>query len=226
MTLSVDIYSDVVCPWCFVGKRRLEQALQKLGDRYETRIAWHPFELNPGIPREGIVRTAYRKAKFGSLAAAQALDARLTKVGATVGIPFAFDRIRRTPNTFDAHRLLWFAQRRELQDRLVEALFRGYFIEGADLGDRQLLVGIAGGSGLSGAEVERFLVGDEGAAAVREDEARAWRMGINGVPHFIINGEYAVPGAQNAEILASVFEEVMSRGATHAAVHGPAEDHA
>src|SRR4029077_5692503 len=126
--------SDVICPWCFIGKRRLENALRTLPGDVETQVVWHPFELNPEMPRGGIDRRAYRQAKFGSPEASRALDARPAAAGATEGIVFAFDRILRTPNTFDAHRLIWLAQRESRQDPIVEALFRGYFLEGADLG--------------------------------------------------------------------------------------------
>jgi len=215
--LTVDIISDVVCPWCFIGKRRLEKALRALGGRHGIRITWRPFELNPDVPREGIDRKAYREAKFGSLEASHALDARLMTVGATEGISFAFERIQRTPNTLDAHRLIWLAQREGLQDDVVEALFRGYFLEGRDVGDRGTLIEIGASNGLRSTMVEHVLESEQGVAAVRQEEAKAWQMGIHGVPHFVVNGRYSIPGAQNAEILASEFEEAMTMPAPEAA---------
>jgi predicted DsbA family dithiol-disulfide isomerase len=208
--VHVDVVSDVICPWCFIGKRRLEKALRTLPGDVETQVVWHPFELNPEMPRAGIDRRAYRQAKFGSAEASQALDARLTAAGATEGIVFAFDRILRTPNTFDAHRLIWLAQRESLLDPIVEALFRGYFLEGADIGARATLVDIAVASGLNRDRVDGFLESDEGGAAVRQAEAEARRLGIHGVPHFIINGKYAISGAQSAEILAAAFDRVLT----------------
>jgi predicted DsbA family dithiol-disulfide isomerase len=208
--LHVDVVSDVICPWCFIGKRRLEKALRALGDQVEAQVVWHPFELNPEMPREGIDRRGYREAKFGGLEASRALDARLTAAGAHEGIPFAFDRIRRTPNTLDGHRLIWFAQREALQDPIVEALFRKYFLEGEDIGQRETLVDVAAASGLSSGLVDRFLQSDDGVADVWRAEAEAWSLGIHGVPHFIIDGKYAISGAQSAEILAAVFERVLT----------------
>jgi predicted DsbA family dithiol-disulfide isomerase len=209
VVVHVDVVSDVICPWCFIGKRRLEKALRTLPGDVETQVVWHPFELNPEMPRAGIDRRAYRQAKFGSPEASRALDARLAAAGATEGIVFAFDRILRTPNTFDAHRLIWLAQRESRQDPIVEGLFRGYFLEGADIGARETLVDIAVASGLSRERVDGFLESDESVAAVRHAEAEAWRLGIHGVPHFIINGKYAISGAQSAETLAAAFERVL-----------------
>jgi len=208
--LHVDVVSDVICPWCFIGKRRLEKALRTFADRVEAQVVWHPFELNPEMPREGIERRAYREAKFGSLEASRALDARLAAAGASEGIGFAFDRIPRTPNTFDAHRLIWLAQRESLQEPIVEALFRRYFLEGVDIGDRKTLVDVAIAGGLSRERVEGFLESDDGVASVRQAEAEASSLGIQGVPHFIINGKYAVSGAQSAEVLTGVFDRVLS----------------
>jgi predicted DsbA family dithiol-disulfide isomerase len=208
--LHVDVVSDVICPWCFIGKRRLEKALRALAPQVEPQVVWHPFELNPEMPREGTERRAYRRAKFGSLEASQALDARLAAAGATEGIPFAFDRIRRTPNTFDAHRLIWFAQRESVQEPIVEALFRTYFLEGQDIGQRTTLVDVAVASGMDRERAERFLEGDEGAAAVRQAEAEAWSLGIHGVPHFVIDGKFAVSGAQSAEVLTAVFDRILT----------------
>ncbi len=148
MGLDIHIVSDVVCPWCYVGKRRLERALQTLDGRYEYRVTWRPFELNPGMPPEGMDRRQYLEGKFGSAPAVRQLEARVAAAGSEEGLDFAFDKIRRTPNTFDAHRLIWLAQREGLQDAVVEGLFRGYFIEGADLSRRETLIEIAGKAGL------------------------------------------------------------------------------
>jgi predicted DsbA family dithiol-disulfide isomerase len=130
MTLTVDVISDVICPWCYIGKRRLEKAVRALGGRHPVAICWYPFELNPRLPPEGLDRREYRTAKFGSWERSQELDAHVAAAGAGEGIPFAFDRIRRTPNTFDSHRLIWLAGLAGMQDAVVEALFRGLLHRG------------------------------------------------------------------------------------------------
>src|SRR5262249_28657201 len=130
MSLQVEVFSDVICPWCYIGKHRLEKALRLLGTEAPAEVVWRPFELNPGMPGAGIPRREYRTAKFGSWERAQALDARVARSGAQDGIPFAFERMERTPNTLKAHRLIWLAQREGVQNALVDALFRAYFTEG------------------------------------------------------------------------------------------------
>ena len=217
--------SDVICPWCFVGKRRLEKALRALAartDSVEPEVVWHPFELNPEMPRDGIDRRAYREAKFGSLETSRGLDARLTAVGLDEGVPFAFERIRRTPNTFDAHRLIWLAQQEFVQEPVVEGLFRKYFLEGEDVGQRAVLLDVAIASGLARDQVERFLEDGDGSTAVRQAEAEAWNLGIHGVPHFVINGKYSISGAQRAEVFAGAFERVLTREVPAAAPPGGA----
>jgi predicted DsbA family dithiol-disulfide isomerase len=139
MKLIIEVFSDVICPWCYIGKRRLEKARERLGARHDVEILWRPFELNPGMPAEGIDRRAYRTAKFGSWERSLELEARVAAVGAEVGIAFAFDRISRTPNTFHAHRLIGHSRALGCQQSLVEALFRAYFLEGRDIGDRRVL---------------------------------------------------------------------------------------
>lgn len=210
--LRIEVFSDVVCPWCFVGKRRLEQALALVrrdhpGRAIEVRVVWKPFELNPGLPPEGVDRAAYRRAKFGSLERSQLLDARLLAVGESVGIAFAFDKIRRTPNTFDAHRLLWLADSLGRQDALAEALFRAYFLDGLNVGDHGVLADLAEASGIPRAQAASLLAGRDGEAEVRTEEDRAWRSGIQGVPHFIIEGAGPISGAQNPEIIAAAIED-------------------
>ncbi|HLW59873.1 MAG TPA: DsbA family oxidoreductase [bacterium] len=209
MRLRIDVVSDVICPWCFVGKRRLEKALRALGSGVEAMVEWHPFQLNPEMPRQGIDRKVYREAKFGDPARSEALDARLTEVGASEGLRFAFDRIRRTPNTFDAHRLIWLARREGAQDHVVEELFRRYFIEGEDVGDRQTLLDVAATCGLDRERADGFLASEAGTADVRQAEAEFRELGIEGVPHFIVDGKYGISGAQSPEILLSAFEQII-----------------
>ncbi len=196
MNLAVDVTvtSDVVCPWCFVGKRRLEAAIRALDGRHEVRVRWHPFQLNPQMPKEGMSRRDYRAAKFGSWEKSLALDAQITTVGAGEGIAFALDRIERTPNTLDAHRLIGLADEAGVQDAVVEALFRAYFCEGRNIGDRETLLDIVAGAGLSRDRTRKVLDGGEGLDAIRAAEGRARERGVRGVPFFVINGELALSG--------------------------------
>ena len=140
----IEIYSDVVCPWCYVGKRRLERALGQLNDRMKAQITWRPFQLNPTMPKEGMDRATYLTAKFGSLDAFRHMEEHLLAAGTAEHIPFAFEKMVRTPNTFMAHRLIWYAEQQGLQDAAVESLFRGYFTEGVDIGSVPVLGQLAG----------------------------------------------------------------------------------
>ena len=211
MDLRVDVFSDVVCPWCFVGKRRLERAIELLGDEVMVDVTWRPFQLNPTMPREGIDRREYRAKKFGSLARSEALDAQLAAVGREVGLDFRVDRIARTPNTFDAHRLLRLAHERGVQDAVAETLFRAYFVEGRDVGEHAVLVDVAADSGLDRDDVTRFLAGTEGAAQVADEEAEGRDLGIDGVPFFVVQDTYAISGAQSPDYLAAAFREILRR---------------
>src|SRR5690349_1984425 len=145
--VTIDIYSDVVCPWCYVGKRRLDRALSQLAT-IPTQVTWRPFQLNPTMPKEGMERSAYLEAKFGSLDAFNRLEEQVRAAGAMERISFAFDRIQKTPNTFLAHRLIWLAGQQGRQDAVVEALFKGYFEEGVDIGSSSALADLAGSAGV------------------------------------------------------------------------------
>jgi predicted DsbA family dithiol-disulfide isomerase len=199
--IQVDIISDVICPWCFIGKRRLAKAAAGLPADIRLSVRWLPFELNPHMPAEGMDRVAYRTAKFGSWERAQARDAEVAAIGAQEGIGFRHERMIRTPNSFDAHRLIWLADQAGVQDAMVEALFSAYFVEGRDIGDAAVLAELAVGVGLALPMVESLLAGGEGAAEVREAEANARRQGVSGVPSFIIDGRPAFSGAQQSELM-------------------------
>jgi len=203
---TIEIYSDVVCPWCYVGKRRLERALSQVGGDITT--TWRPFQLNPTMPKEGMDRTAYLEAKFGSLDSFRQLEEHVLAAGASERISFAFEKIARTPNTFAAHRLIWFAEREGCQDAMVDALFRGYFEEGADIGSIAMLVQLAGQAGLSREVVERFLQSNEGTTEVKAEEAAGHKLGIRGVPYFVVDGTYAISGAQPVDIFVSALQRV------------------
>ncbi len=210
MQLTIDIFSDVICPWCYIGKRRLERALL-IASATKPLIRWHAFELNPDMPKQGIERSVYRSRKFGSLSRSRALDDKVEQAGRESGIAFAFDRIERTPNTFDAHRLIWLAGREGSQDEIVEALFRAYFIEGVEIGDRAALIAIAEAGGIAADNARDFLQDGEGSAEVRADQAEASRLGIDGVPYFRINGKPAFSGAQRPELIAELLLEKLRR---------------
>jgi predicted DsbA family dithiol-disulfide isomerase len=209
--MHIDIVSDVICPWCFVGKRRLESALAQRSE-LNADITWRPFQLNPDMAAGGMSRADYLSAKFGGRAHAQRINQAIVDAGATVGIPFAFDKIERTPNTVDAHRLIRFADRHGAANELVDRLFAGYFIEGQDIGDREVLAGIARQAGLDVIEAMKFLAGDSQRAEVIADDAGARRLGINAVPCFIFAGQYAISGAQEPQFFFPVFDLVQNGG--------------
>jgi len=204
--LHVDIYSDVICPWCYVGKRRLERALTSV--RREVRVSWRPFQLNPRMPLGGMNRNAYLEAKFGSLETFRRMEEQLLAAGEVERIPFAFEKIQRTPNTFAAHRLIWHAAREGRQDALVETLFHAYFIEGQDIGDVGTLAQVAAQAGLGPSTAESFLLSDAGIVEVSTEEAAGREIGIRAVPYFVLNGMYAISGAHPSETFVAAFERI------------------
>lgn len=204
--LTVDVVSDVVCPWCFLGKRRLEKAVN-LSDQ-NIAIRWRPFQLDATIPPEGMDRQVYMERKFGVGDRIKKAHEHLTALGAAEGIPFAFDRIKISPNTLDAHRIIRWAGDPELQEKIVEALFRAYFIEGRDIGDRDVLADIAAAAGMNRETIAARLASDDDRAEVQADIRSAQRIGVTGVPTFIVANRYGLVGAQPAEELARAFAEV------------------
>ena len=194
--MKLEVASDVICPWCYIGKRRLEKALKLLDGELQVETSWLPFQLNPGMPKQGMPRAEYRQAKFGSLQRSRSLDARVIDEGKSEGIEFAFDRIERTPNTSAAHQLIAVSQD---QSRVVDALFRAYFEEAKDIGDPKVLAEIAAQCGVQG--------WPENARDVSalEEEVRA--MGITAVPTFIFERRTGVSGAYPAEELAAAIRE-------------------
>jgi predicted DsbA family dithiol-disulfide isomerase len=205
MVVHVDVISDVICPWCFIGKRRLEKAVRALGQQVEVR--WHPLQLNPTMAREGISRREYRTMKFGSWERSLELDARVVAVGKEEGILFAFDRIERTPNTLDAHRLIWFAGEQGFQDAVVEALFRAYFDEARDITQRQTLLDVVAEAGLDREQAEDVLNNGEGQEALREADELGRRYRVDGVPFFIINSKITLSGAQQPDAFLDAFRQ-------------------
>jgi len=202
--LSVDVVSDVVCPWCYLGKRRLALALDRAGGAFAVR--WRPYQLDPTIPAGGMDRRAYLKAKFGDDARLNEIHERLTALGAEVGLAYAFDRIERAPNTLDAHRLIRWATAAGAQDKVVERLFQIYFEEGRDVGDRAVLVEAARECGLNAALVDKRLAAGDDVEAVKAEIAEAQRLGVTGVPFFIFASRFAVAGAQSVDTLVATIE--------------------
>jgi len=210
--LTIDVVSDVVCPWCYIGKRRLEAALAKLREsdpELPVEVRWHPFQLNPDMPREGMPRREYLERKFGGPDRAREIYARVSAAGRSVDIPFAFDAIERQPNTLAAHRLVaWAQSRREGDpDKLVEALFHAYFVDGRYVGDRDELVALAADAGYDADDARRFLQSDELADVVAEADRRSRQMGISGVPFFIFGGKTALSGAQEPAALLEAINQ-------------------
>lgn len=203
--MFVDVIVDTVCPWCYVGKVRFEKALAMRPDRV-VEIGWRPFQLNPGMPRQGKDRRAYLKEKFGGVDRARRRYNVIGDAGRQGGIDFRFDRIERTPNSVDSHRLIAYAQRDGRQDAMVDALFRAYFIEGRDIGEIEVLAGIAAENGLDGAAALAYLAGDEGRATVIAEDEMARGLGVNGVPCYIVDRKYAVSGAQSPEVFLQIFD--------------------
>ncbi|HEY7328008.1 MAG TPA: DsbA family oxidoreductase [Gemmataceae bacterium] len=206
MAVRVDVISDVICPWCYIGKRRLEKAIA-LSGRRDVRVRWLPFQLNPHMPREGMNRREYRTAKFGSWERSLVLDAQVTEAGLAEGIPFAFDKIERTPNTLDAHRLIWLADREDVQDAVVEALFRAYFTDGRDISRTPKLLDVVAEAGLDRSKAEVLVSGDGGVGAIRAAEEQAHRSGVLGVPFFVINNTLALSGAREPSDFLAAFEQ-------------------
>ena len=203
--MQIDIYSDIVCPWCYVGKRRLERALSSVGN--DVHVMWRPFQLNPMMPSDGMDRTTYLKAKFGSLEVFGLMEEQLFAAGVDERIPFAFEKIQRTPNTFSAHRLIWYAAQQGKQDEVVENLFRAYFLEGKNIGDLKTLAHVAVEAGLDRTETDTFLASEKGVVEVRAEEAVGRRLGISGVPYFVLNGSISISGAQPADIFVSAIRQ-------------------
>jgi predicted DsbA family dithiol-disulfide isomerase len=218
--VTIDVYSDVICPWCFIGKRRLEKGLALAGKLATVR--WHPFELNPDMPPEGVERRAYRIKKFGSWERSLELDEQISRAFAGEGLAFNSEKMARTPNTFDAHRIIWLAGEKGVQDAVVEALFKAYFTDGRDLSDRTTLASVAVEGGIDAMEVSELLAGDRGAEEVREWEQKGQRLGISGVPFFVINGEVALSGAQPPEQFRVAIEQATASGTGDACAFDPA----
>lgn len=209
--IHIDVYSDVICPWCYVGKRRLERALRQVSDRVNVEVAWRPFQLNPTMPEDGMDRTAYLRAKFGTVDAYGQLEDQVSAAGSAEGMSFAFEKITRTPNTFLAHRLIWYAGLQGRQDAVVDQLFKGYFEEGLDIGSALVAGELANRAGL---QADQFLTSEDGTAEVKAEELVGHQLGIRGVPYFVLEETYGISGAQPVEVILSALEKARMRQST------------
>jgi predicted DsbA family dithiol-disulfide isomerase len=208
--VKLDILSDPICPWCLIGKAQLERALEARPD-HPFVIEWHPFQLNPDMPREGVDRRAYLEEKFGGRERAVQIYARVAEHAEAAGVAINFEGIQRTPNTLDAHRLIHWAGIEGAQYPVVSALMRAYFQEGRDIGDRDVLADIADGAGLDAAVIRKLLDSDADLEEIRARDMAAREMGVNAVPTFIVAGKHAVPGAQPTEVWLRVIDEIMAQ---------------
>lgn len=209
--VEIEVVSDVICPWCYIGKRRLEKALGALGDSVRARVTWLPFQLNPGMPRAGMVRAEYRRAKFGSVERGRELDARVAAEGSGEGIAFAFERIERTPNTLAAHQLIELAQRQGRGDPTVDALFRAYFEEGRDVGEPAVLREIALASGVDCEGMEALWADSDELQRILRIESELRGLGIDAVPTFVFDRRTGVSGAHPPEALAAAIRAAAQR---------------
>ncbi len=210
--LTIEVVHDLVCPWCYLGLRRLRRGL---AGRPEVEIAftWRAFLLNPDMPRAGMTRDEYLIRKFGNEERARRLFASIAQIGLAEGVAFRFDRVRHMPSSVDAHRLVRFATRAGRDLEVVEALFAAHFNEGADIGDVSCLTAIAAQTGLDAGEVRQFLTSDQEIDAVHADNLRAHRLGINGVPCFIIGGGHAIAGAQEPAVISRLIDVALLESA-------------
>jgi predicted DsbA family dithiol-disulfide isomerase len=210
-SLVIDVVSDVVCPWCYLGKRRLERAIS-LVPATDVLVRWHPFQLDPAIPPEGYDRADYMRQKFGDLSRLEAVHDRLLTFGQEEGVDYHFDAIARSPNTLDAHRLVRWTPVGQ-QDGIVEALFKAYFTDGRDIGDHAVLADVASQFGFDREATLKRLQTDEDRDIVRAEIAEAQRIGVTGVPCFIVGGRYAVMGAEQPQVIAGAIEKAAQEAA-------------
>jgi predicted DsbA family dithiol-disulfide isomerase len=206
--MQIDVISDTVCPWCYIGKRRLARALE-LRPEIEFEVMWRPYRLDPTVPKGGVDRRTYMRNKFGEGPNVQAMGETLKAEGAKEGIAFDFDKIERRPDTLDSHRLIRWAAAIGLQDSVVERLFAAYFLEGRDIGDPAVLEFLAADVGMDSIEVAELLGGDTDLAAVEREAKLASEMGITGVPTFIFASRFVISGAREPEVLVKVIDKAL-----------------
>ncbi len=212
--IKIDVVSDVVCPWCYIGKRRLEKAIAAVADRVDITLEYHPFELNPDMPAEGRNQKEYLTQKFGGEERYHQLTHHVTKTAAQEGLQFDYQKQTTSPNTRNAHRLIWVAKKYGKQIEMKEALMKAYFTDGIDLTKTENLVTVAAHVGLDAAETETFLNSSEGVVDVTTEEMQNAQRGISGVPFYIINNQYGLSGAQPSEVFAEALLEISAEKAS------------
>ncbi len=212
---TLDIVSDPICPWCYIGKTRLQQALERRAPQ-RFQISWHPFQLNPDMPPEGMDRRDYLEHKFGGKAGALEVYGQIAKAAQEAGLQINFEAIQRTPDTTDAHRLIhWAGQEGGLEDvqtQVADRLFSAYFQDGQDISDPDVLVAVATASGMEGAVVRRLLASDNDRSQIKAQAAYARQKGIRGVPCFVVANTYVLQGAQPVELWEKVIDEITEKG--------------
>ena len=206
--IKIDIVSDVVCPWCYIGKRRLEKAIEQLKGQVDVEVEFHPFELNPDMPREGKNQKEHLTNKFGGDEQYQQITSNVTKVAAEEGLKFNFDRQEVSPNTRDAHRIIRYAKEEGKQAVVKDAFLKAYFEDGIDLSKNKNLLSIAAKAGLDIIRVSSLLDSDEGLVEVELEERMNYQRGISGVPYFIINNKYGISGAQPSEVFQKALLDI------------------
>jgi predicted DsbA family dithiol-disulfide isomerase len=209
--IKVDVVSDVVCPWCYIGKRRLEKAVDQLKDEYDFEIQYHPFELNPNILAEGLDQKTYLIKKFGSEARYYELIGNVTRVAAQEGLNFDYSKQSKSPNTLPLHRIIWLSGKEGKQLQTVEAFFRAYFEKGIDLSQTENIIAVAKEGGLDEIKVRILLESDEGSEEVKAQQKHNRELGVSGVPFFIINNKYAISGAQPTALFLQAFKDISSK---------------
>jgi len=209
-TVKLDILSDPICPWCYIGKTQLDKALAEL-PQHPFAIEWHPFQLNPEMPVEGMDRRAYLEAKFGGKDGAVRAYAPVVEHAEKIGLKIDFEGMQRTPNTLDAHRLIHWAGIEEKQDKAVQALFEAYFTKARDIGDHEVLAEIATEIGMDGDVVRRLLAGESDREEIQNRDAHSRKMGVSSVPTHIVANQHVVPGAQTAEMWKQVICDILEQ---------------
>lgn len=213
--IRLDILSDPVCPWCLIGKTWLDRALEAAPD-HPFAVEWHPFQLNPDMPRQGMDRRAYLEAKFGGQEGAVRVYSRIMEAAADAGVEIALERMERMPNTLDAHRLIHWAGLEGVQGRVVDGLFRAFFREGRDIGDAEVLADIGEAAGMEREMVARLLASEADAEDIRARDAHSRARGVSGVPTFVIAGTHVLTGAQSPAVWGQVITELVRRAASGA----------
>ncbi len=208
--VKLDIISDPICPWCYIGKTQLDRALAQVPD-HPFVIEWHPFQLNPDMPAQGMDRRAYLEGKFGGKEGAVKAYAPVLENAQALDLPIDFEAMEKTPNTINAHRLIHWAGQDQKQTQVVQALFEAYFCKGVDIGDPAALAKIAGENGMDADVVARLLSGDQDTQSIRDRDAHSRKMGVNSVPTSIVANQHAVPGAQPAELWVKVIADIQDQ---------------